>query len=91
MTNFSGRLRWHSTSPQKLTNTACVSLPIAIRRGKRCVYYFPLDLQTLDGLLPQRVDENMIRGANRRLTPSHAKTSKNTCEKKMSGCWAECC
>ncbi len=42
-------------------------------QGGRCVYYFALDLQSLDGLLPQRVDEDMIREANRRLTPSHAK------------------
>ena len=42
-------------------------------QGKRCVYYFPLDVQSLDGLLPQRVDEGLIKQANRRLTPSHAK------------------
>ena len=42
-------------------------------QGKRCVYYFTLDLQSLDGLLPQRVDEDMIREANRRLTPNHAR------------------
>lgn len=42
-------------------------------QGGRCVYYFALDLETLDGLLPQRVDDKMIREANRRLTPSHAK------------------
>ena len=56
------------------TNQYCLRVPAhRYLQGKRCVYYFPLDLQTLDGLLPQRVDENMIRGANRRLTPSHAK------------------
>lgn len=42
-------------------------------QGGRDVYSFPLDLATLDGLLPQRVDEDVIRDANRRLTPSHAK------------------
>ena len=42
-------------------------------QGNRCVYYFALGLQSLDGLLPQRVDEGVIREANRRLTPSHAK------------------
>ena len=42
-------------------------------QGERCVYYFALDLQSLNGLLPQRVDESLIKGANRRLTPSHAK------------------
>lgn len=41
-------------------------------QGGRCVYYFALDLETLDGLLPQRVDDTMIREANRRLTASHA-------------------
>lgn len=42
-------------------------------QGGRCVYYFALDLETLDGLLPQRVDDAMIREANRQLTPSHAR------------------
>ena len=42
-------------------------------QGKRCVYYFALDLQFLDGLLPQRVDEDVIKEVNRRLTPSHSK------------------
>lgn len=42
-------------------------------QGGRCVYYFALELETLDGLLPQRVDDKVIREANRRLTPSHAK------------------
>ena len=43
------------------------------RQGGRDVYYFALDLATLDGLLPQRVDDNVVKDANRRLTPSHAK------------------
>ena len=43
------------------------------RQGGRDVYYFALDLQTLDGLLPQRVEDSVVRDANRRLTPSHAK------------------
>ena len=43
------------------------------RQGGRDVYYFTCDLATLDGLLPARVDENVIKQANRRLTPSHAK------------------
>ena len=42
-------------------------------QGGRCVYYFALDLETLDGLLPQRVDDEVIKDANRQLTPSHAK------------------
>ncbi len=43
------------------------------RQGGREVYYFALDLETLDGLLPQRVDDSVVREANRRLTPSHAR------------------
>ena len=42
-------------------------------QGGRCVYYFALDLQSLDGLLPQRVDDHITKDANRQLTPSHAK------------------
>lgn len=42
-------------------------------QGGRDVYYFALDLETLDGLLPQRVDDSVVREANRRLTPSHAR------------------
>ncbi len=43
------------------------------RQGGRDIYYFPLTLETLDGLLPQRVEDDVVREANRRLTPSHAK------------------
>lgn len=43
------------------------------RQGGRDVYYFALNLETLDGLLPQRVEDSVVREANRRLTPSHAK------------------
>ena len=43
------------------------------RQGNRNVYYFTLDLATLDGLLPQRIDDSVVREANRRLTPSHAR------------------
>ena len=43
------------------------------RQGGRDVYYFALDLAMLDGLLPQRVEDDVAREANRRLTPSHAK------------------
>ena len=44
-----------------------------IRQGGRDVYYFALNLETMDGLLPQRVEDSVVREANRRLTPSHAK------------------
>lgn len=43
------------------------------RQGDRKVYFFALDLETLDGLLPQRVEDSVVREANRRLTPSHAR------------------
>ena len=43
------------------------------QQGGRDVYYFALDLATLDGFLPQRVDDTVVKEANRRLTPSHAK------------------
>ena len=43
------------------------------RQGGRDVYYFALSLETLDGLLPQRVQDDVIMDANRKLTPSHAR------------------
>ena len=46
------------------------------------MYYFALDLETLDGLLPQRVEDNVVRDANRRLTPSHAKNIQGYLEEK---------
>ena len=52
------------------------------RQGGRDVYYFSLDLATLDGLLPQRVDDTVIRDANRRLTPSHAKNIQKYLEER---------
>ena len=42
------------------------------RQGGRDVYAFTLDLETLDRLLPERVEERIVRDANRPLTPSHA-------------------
>ena len=42
-------------------------------QGGRTVFTFALDLVQLDSILPQRVDEGMVREANRRLTPAHAK------------------
>ena len=47
------------------------------QQGGRDVYSFALDLETLDGLLPQRVEDDVVRDANRRLTPSHAKNIEN--------------
>lgn len=43
------------------------------QQGGRNAYYFALDLETLDGLLPQRVEDSVVREANRRLTRSHAR------------------
>ena len=42
------------------------------RQGGRDVYAFTLDLETLNRLLPERVEERIVRDANRPLTPSHA-------------------
>ena len=50
------------------------------RQGNRDVFYFTLDLATLDGLLPQRVDGSVVREANRRLTPSHARNIQHYLE-----------
>ena len=50
------------------------------RQGDRDAYYFALDLATLDGLLPQRVEDTVIREANRRLTPSHARNIQDYLE-----------
>ena len=59
-----------SISPNRYT----AQLPAhRFRQGNRDVYYFTLDLATLDGLLPQRIDDSVVREANRRLTPSHAR------------------
>ena len=44
------------------------------QQGGRDVFYFTLDIATLDGFLPQRVDDSVVREANRRLTPSHARS-----------------
>ena len=59
-----------SISPNRYT----AQLPAhRFRQGNRDVYYFTLDLATLDGLLPHRIDDSVVREANRRLTPSHAR------------------
>ena len=43
------------------------------RQGDRTAYSFALDVATLSGLLPERVDEDIVRDANRRLSVSHAR------------------
>ena len=44
------------------------------KQGNRTVFTFALELAQLDSILPERVDEDVIKETNRRLTPSHAKT-----------------
>lgn len=43
------------------------------RQGTRDVYAFALDLATLDAMLPDRVDDKIVKDANRPLTASHAR------------------
>lgn len=43
------------------------------RQGGRDVYAFALDLETLDDFLPDRVDDSVVKDANRPLTATHAK------------------
>ena len=43
------------------------------RQGGRDVYAFSIDLPTLDELLPDRVDESVVKDANRPLTIGHAR------------------
>ena len=43
------------------------------RQGGREVYAFSLELIKLDKLLPDRVDDRIVRDANRPLTPKHAR------------------
>ena len=42
------------------------------RQGGRDVYAFALDLMTLNKLIPDRIDDKVVKDANRQLTPSHA-------------------
>ena len=42
-------------------------------QGKRPAYSFIMSLGEIDGFLPERVDDRVIREANRRLTPAHAR------------------
>ena len=43
------------------------------RQGGRDVYACVLDLPTLNARLPDRVDDKVVKDANRQLTPSHAR------------------
>lgn len=54
--------------------TAIVTTPAhRFQQGGREVYAFALDLSTLNRLLPDRVDDRIVKDANRPLTASHAK------------------
>ena len=54
--------------------TAVVSTPAhRFQQGGREVYAFALDLSTLNRLLPDRVDDRIVKDANRPLTASHAR------------------
>ena len=53
-----------------------------LRQGGRDVYAFTLDLETLNNLLPDRVDDAVVKAANRQLTPSHAKKIQEYLEKE---------
>ena len=46
-------------------------------QGSRTVFAFAMDLATLDKLLPDRVDDRLVQGANRPLTKSHATNIRN--------------
>ena len=59
-------------SPKKAQQFDLVAPAHRFKQGGRYVYSFILDLPRLNRLLPNRVDEKVIREANRRLTPSHA-------------------
>ena len=52
------------------------------RQGGRDVYAFTLDLQTLNSLLPDRVDDKIVKDANRPLSASHAKDIENYLENR---------
>ena len=68
---------------RNLSNQYSLDVPAhRFSQGGRDVYYFALDLETLDGLLPQRVEDSVVREANRRLTPSHAKNIQRYLEEE---------
>ena len=52
------------------------------RQGGWDVYAFALDLETLDSLLPDRVDDRVVKAANRPLTPGHARDIQKYLEER---------
>lgn len=71
-------------SPRVSDNVQSVLVTPAHRfyQGERYVYAFSLDLATLDTLLPDRVDDDVVKDANRQLTVSHAKRIQDYLEKR---------
>ncbi len=66
-----------------IRNTYSLNVPAhRFQQGGRDAYYFALDFDRLDSLLPQRVDDNIVRESNRRLTPSHAQAIQRYLEEK---------
>ena len=55
-----------------------------LRQGGRDVYAFTLDLETLNRLLPDRVEDRLVHHANRPLTPRHANAIQEYLVKKDS-------
>lgn len=51
-------------------------------QGGRVVYAFSLDLMTLNTLLPDRLDDKVVKDANRQLTPLHARKIQSYLEKE---------
>ena len=51
-------------------------------QGGRVVYAFSLDLTTLNTLLPDRVDDRVVKEANRQLTASHARKIQSYLEER---------
>ena len=65
----------HRSKAVKSLRDALVPFAVTAHRfqqGGREVYAFTLDIETLDWLLPDRVDEKVVKDANRPLTQSHA-------------------
>ena len=50
-----------------------ITLAHRFHQGGRDVYACVLDLSTLDARFPDRVDDRVVKDANRQLTPSHAR------------------
>ena len=73
------------TQPAAISSQYALEVPAhRFTQGGRYVYSFPLDLPTLDRLMPDRVDERIrqAEGANRPLTPEHAKKIQEYLEKE---------